>query len=170
MPTDSNENLPRSMSWAQPDTTAKAGGYANRNAEKLRAKSSVRSVLPVCSHAGQIRRPKVEGRNPKAETRTALGLRFRSSDFGTRPSFGPRTSGFGLQSYSPHPSPPKEERGKQPRIARELATTKAGGYAHTPNPIKALLRLFTVRKVVCACTPNHPGERFLRQLRLCGNR
>ena len=45
------------------------------------------------------RRPK-EGRNPKVEARTALGLRFRSSDFGTRPSFGLRPSGFGLQSYS----------------------------------------------------------------------
>ena len=43
------------------------------------------------------RRPK-EGRNPKAEARIALGLGFRSSDFGTRPSFGLRASGFGLQS------------------------------------------------------------------------
>ncbi|MEI6783973.1 MAG: hypothetical protein WCQ21_24025, partial [Verrucomicrobiota bacterium] len=60
MPTDSNENLPRSMSWAQPDTTAKAGGYANRNAEKLRAKSSVRSVLFVAT------RVKSEGRRSKA--------------------------------------------------------------------------------------------------------
>jgi type I restriction enzyme M protein len=28
-----------------------------------------------------------------------LGFRFRSSGFGTRPSFGPRISAFGLQSY-----------------------------------------------------------------------
>ena len=28
-----------------------------------------------------------------------LGFRFRSSGFGTRPSFGPRMSAFGLQSY-----------------------------------------------------------------------
>ena len=43
--------------------------------------------------AGQIR-------NPKVEARTALGLRFRTSDFGIRPSFGLRSSDFGLQSYS----------------------------------------------------------------------
>ena len=72
----------------------------------------------------EIRRPKVEGRrpkegrNPKVEARTALGSRvksegrialglgFRTWDFGSRPSFGPRTSGFGLQSYlTPLPSP-----------------------------------------------------------------
>jgi len=41
--------------------------------------------------------------NPKAETRIALGLGFRSSDFGTRPSFGPRTSAFGLQMLPPLP-------------------------------------------------------------------
>ena len=35
-------------------------------------------------------RPEI--RNPKAKDRTALGLGFRSSDF------GPRPSGFGLQS------------------------------------------------------------------------
>ena len=35
---------------------------------------------PVYSQAGQIRRPK-EGRNPKAEARSALGLGFRSSAF-----------------------------------------------------------------------------------------
>ena len=46
--------------------------------------------------AGQIRRPK-ESRNPKAETRIALGTGFRSSDSGTRPSFA--SSGFGLRSY-----------------------------------------------------------------------
>ena len=40
---------------------------------------------------------KSEGRNPKAEARTALGLGFRYSDFGTRPSFGPRVSAFGFQ-------------------------------------------------------------------------
>ena len=28
-----------------------------------------------------------------------FGFRFRSSGFGTRPSFGPRISAFGLQSY-----------------------------------------------------------------------
>ena len=64
---------------------ARRVGYSNRNAERLRAKSSVKV--------------KSEGRNPKAEARIALGLGFRSSNFGTRPSFGPRTSGFGLQSY-----------------------------------------------------------------------
>ena len=42
------------------------------------------------------RRPK-EGRNPKAEARTALGLGFRPSDFGLRPSFGLRVSAFGFQ-------------------------------------------------------------------------
>ena len=39
----------------------------------------------------------------KAETRIALGLGFRSSDFGLRPSFGPRTSAFGLQMLPPLP-------------------------------------------------------------------
>ena len=45
------------------------------------------------------RRPK-EGRNPKVEARTALGLRFRTSDFGIRPSFGLRASGFGFHLSS----------------------------------------------------------------------
>ena len=43
-------------------------------------------------------RVKSEGRN-KAEARIALGLGFRSSDFGTQPSFGLRTSACGLQPY-----------------------------------------------------------------------
>ena len=43
------------------------------------------------------RSPKPEPRRPK-QMRTALGVGFRSSDFGTRPSFGLRPSGFGLQS------------------------------------------------------------------------
>ncbi len=69
---------------------ARRVGYSNRNAERLRAKSSVKV--------------KSEGRNPKAEARIALGLGFRSSNFGTRPSFGPRPSDFGLQSYlTPRP-------------------------------------------------------------------
>ena len=57
--------------------------------------------------AGQIRIPKADGRKKaetrrqKADDRTALGLGFRSSDFGLRPSFGPRPSGFGFQSRRP---------------------------------------------------------------------
>ena len=46
------------------------------------------------------RRPK-EGRNPKAEARIALGIGFRYSDFGPRPSFGPRVSVFGFESAAP---------------------------------------------------------------------
>ena len=47
--------------------------------------------------------PKPEGRRPKegrkkAEARIALGIGFRYSDFGPRPSFGPRVSAFGFQS------------------------------------------------------------------------
>ena len=88
-------NLSLMQPWvlgALPETTTKAGGDINRNAERLRAKSSVRSVLVVAT------RVKSEGRK-KAEARIALDRGFRSSDFGTRPSFGPRISGFGLQSY-----------------------------------------------------------------------
>ena len=39
------------------------------------------------------RRPK-EGRNPKVEARTALGLRFRSSELGLLSAFGLRASDF----------------------------------------------------------------------------
>ena len=90
-PAQGNSLLISAHEWANPDTPTQAGGDANRNAERLRAKSSVRSVLFIAT------RVKSEGRK-KAEARTALGLRFRSSDFGTRPSFGPRPSNLPLPS------------------------------------------------------------------------
>ena len=62
------------------------------------------------------------------EARIALGLGLRSSDFGTRPSFGPRTSGFVLHNYlSPTLSP------LVPRGARE-ETTVGCRYARPADP------------------------------------
>jgi len=79
-------------------------GQAERR--KAACEKLVRSVLFIATRVkSEGRRPK-EGRNPKAEARIALSLGFRLSDFGTRPSFGPRPSGFGLQTYlTPLPSP-----------------------------------------------------------------
>ena len=74
-----------------------SGGRPGQSERRIHPAASVKSEG---RRSKAERRPK-EGRNPMAETRIALGRGFRPSDFGTRPSFGPRTSGFGLQSYLP---------------------------------------------------------------------
>ena len=76
---------------AQPGTTTKAGGWAKRSAERLRAKSSGRSVLFIAT------RVKSEGRRSKAEGRNPNLPRPRVSVFGFRNSAFFRPSAFGLR-------------------------------------------------------------------------
>ena len=65
------------------------GAIGCQHPERMCAKSSDRSTMLVATTT--------RGLNPKAEARIALGSGFRSSDFGTRPSFGPRVPAFGFQ-------------------------------------------------------------------------
>ena len=65
------------------------GAIGCQHPERMCAKSSDRSAMLVATTT--------RGLNPKAEARIALGSGFRSSDFGTQPSFGPRVPAFGFQ-------------------------------------------------------------------------
>ena len=105
---------------AQPGTTTKAGGWAKRSAERLRAKSSGRSVLFIATRVkSEGRRSKAEGRNPNHPRPRVSVFGFRNSAFFRPSAFGLRTSK--LLHSSPQPSPPEEQRGKHSHIVRDVA-------------------------------------------------
>ena len=94
---------------------------------------------PEARRSKAERRPKPEGRNPKVEARIARDLGFRSSDFGTRPSFGLRASGFGLRSQvAPRSGTPLIVRTIR-YVLQKMSKLQAARQHHPPGEVVRLL-------------------------------